>query len=89
MAYRVNYQTRSVLNNIDALNVNIRKQTETLRLLQAEWAYLNRPNRLRVLVEKHFSYLELVPLRADQIVDLKDLADLHFLKEERTSAMFD
>ena len=79
-AYRVNYATRAVSKRVENLNSQIKEANGTLDLLKAEWAYLNRPNRLLKLADQHFSYLELVPLSSKQIFDLEDISNLKPLK---------
>jgi len=64
-AYDVNYQTRAVEADIRKLRQAIRHQKETTKVLEAEWSYLNRPERLSALAEKHFDVLGLAPMRAD------------------------
>ena len=39
-------------------------------MLEGEWAYLNRPDRLSKLSEKFFSDLELMPMSAENFADV-------------------
>ena len=46
------------------------REEESLRVLQAEWSYLNQPERLEKLARQH---LELVPLNGKQFANVTDL----------------
>jgi hypothetical protein len=61
-AYRVNYATQEALNRVADLRARIADEREAISVLKAEWAYLNRPDRLRELVALHADTLGLVPL---------------------------
>ncbi len=65
-AYRENYQTQATLNEAQRLQSQIANARERLRMLNAEWAYLNRPQRLRELADMNYDRLGLVGLRAEQ-----------------------
>lgn len=65
-AYRENYATQAVLNQTDRLHAETRNTHARLAILRAEWAYLNRPDRLRDLAELNFERLQLLPLHPDQ-----------------------
>lgn len=65
-AYRVNYETQEALGRVEALRAEIAREREALAVLNAEWAYLNRPERLRALVAAHSETLKLVPLQPEQ-----------------------
>lgn len=65
-AYRENYATQQVLSETRALQHQIGAAQERLGMLRAEWAYLNRPDRLRELSEINFDRLGLLPLRPEQ-----------------------
>lgn len=65
-AYRENYETQHVLNRAERLQHQIGEARSRLAVLRAEWAYLNRPDRLRDLAEINFGALTLLPLRPDQ-----------------------
>ncbi len=65
-AYRENYATQRALSETQGLQRQIGAAQVRLSVLRAEWAYLNRPDRLRELAEINFDRLGLLPLRPDQ-----------------------
>ncbi|WP_299023891.1 cell division protein FtsL [uncultured Sulfitobacter sp.] len=65
-AYRENYATQAILNDTDELRYEIRNAHARLAVLRAEWAFQNRPDRLRDLAELNFERLQLLPLHPDQ-----------------------
>ena len=65
-AYQENYRTQEALREVRDLQRKIAGNRETLGVLKAEWAYLNRPDRLRELVVLNYQRLELLPLQPDQ-----------------------
>ncbi|MCK4861354.1 MAG: cell division protein FtsL [Rhodobacteraceae bacterium] len=68
-AYRVNNDTRDAMGRVASLQREIRTERETIAVLEAEWAYLNRPDRLLALSEGHFTELRLMPLHPDHFSD--------------------
>jgi hypothetical protein len=65
-AYRENYATQQALSEADKLHGQIRSAHARLAVLKAEWAYQNRPDRLRDLADLNFDRLGLLPLHPDQ-----------------------
>ncbi|MEM9638342.1 MAG: cell division protein FtsL [Pseudomonadota bacterium] len=65
-AYRENYATQAALAETRDLRQQIRAAHERLAVLRAEWAYLNRPDRLRDLAEINFDRLGLLELHPEQ-----------------------
>lgn len=64
-AYHENYDTQGSIREVRAMHSDIGKARSRINMLQAEWAYLNRPDRLRDLVELNFDRLGLLPLTGD------------------------
>lgn len=65
-AYRENYATQSALRDVRGLQREIADLREGLSVQRAEWAYLNRPDRLRELVGLNFDALGLMPMEPSQ-----------------------
>ena len=69
-AYRENYRTQAAIAEMSHVQREIAQLREDLGVLRAEWAYLNRPDRLRELVDLNFDRLQLIPREAGQVMDL-------------------
>ncbi len=74
-AYHENYKTQEAQSRAEALQTQISDARDRLRMLRAEWAYLNRPDRLRDLAEINFDKLGLLPLQSHQFGRVADVAD--------------
>ncbi len=61
-AYQQNLETQQALKRVTKLQDKIAATHEALAVQRAEWAYLNRPDRLRELAELNFGSLELLPM---------------------------
>ena len=72
-AYQQNYRTQQAISQAETLQRDIGQARARLRVLNAEWAYLNRPSRLRDLAEINFDRLGLLPLRPDQFGRADDI----------------
>lgn len=65
--YLVKHVVEDVQRDVASLEVQVASEDESLHLLNAEWAYLNRPERLHALADRH---LTLQPLDSRQIQDV-------------------
>ncbi|MBW4984729.1 cell division protein FtsL [Mameliella sp. CS4] len=73
-AYYENYRTKAELDHVDDLRRDIGGARERLAILRAEWAYLNRPDRLRDLAELNFDRLGLLPLTPNHFAKVDQVA---------------
>jgi hypothetical protein len=73
-AYRENYATHAALDQVARLERDIARAREEVSVLRAEWAYLNRPDRLRDLAELNFDRLGLLPLLPEQFGSVEQVS---------------
>lgn len=64
-AYQENIKTQAVLTHVEELQDDIGQARARLKILRAEWAYQNRPERLQDLADLNYNGLKLLPLSAD------------------------
>lgn len=57
-------------DQLAALHQDINRAQQAIHVLKAEWSYLNRPERLSELVERH---LDLVPINRSRMASLDTL----------------
>lgn len=68
--FMVSYQVQDLEDQLDALNRGIARDSRAVHVLQAEWAHLNDPQRLRLLAER---YLGLEPIATKQLGTVEDI----------------
>lgn len=73
-AYSENYKTKDAQTRAASLQRDVSKTRQRLRVLKAEWAYLNRPERLRELAELNYEKLGLQPLQPIQFGRIDQVA---------------
>ena len=73
-AYRENYATQTQLKEMAKVQGNIAALRDEIAMQKAEWAYLNRPTRLRDLAAMNFDRLGLMPMAPLQLGAACDVA---------------
>lgn len=66
-AYQQTIQTQMAVSEVQDLELQISHSAERLSVLRAEWAYLNRPDRLMELARFNFDRLGLMALAPEQM----------------------
>lgn len=68
--FMISYQVHDLEDQLDGLNRDISRDSRAVHVLQAEWAHLNDPQRLRMLAER---YLGLEPIATKQLGAVEDI----------------
>lgn len=77
--YLVKYRVEAVRKEVRTVASALDSEKESLEMLQAEWAYLSRPDRIAGLAKTH---LHLAPASGAQIVEIATLAPRETTTEE-------
>lgn len=70
MLYKVKYEVLSLKREVAETARELEQQRRALHVVAAEWAYLNRPERLKTLAQKYLASSELT---VDQVADIEYL----------------
>jgi len=71
-AYSIKYETLYHAEQVVKLKGKVQRERDAIAVLHAEWALLNRPDRLQAAAEKH---LDLQRLKIQQLARLSDLPE--------------
>tara|TARA_B100000963_G_C22252252_1_gene504747 strand:+ start:260 stop:613 length:354 start_codon:yes stop_codon:yes gene_type:complete len=72
-AYKINYDSRAASQRVKGLEKSILSAKKESKILKAEWAHLNNPDRLRKLVEYYFLELRLTPINPDDFISFSEI----------------
>ena len=73
-AYRETHRTQQAMSELRQLQREIAGLREAIAVQRTEWAFLNRPDRLRELAELNFDRLRLMPMAPEQFGDIEQVA---------------
>ena len=73
-AYVETHRTQQANAEMRMLQREISALREALGVQRAEWAYLNRPDRLRELADLNFDRLGLMPMAPEQFGEIEQVA---------------
>lgn len=69
--YTVKYRVQAIKSEVATAETQLREEKKNLHVLNAEWTYLNRPERLRQLSEKYLTTNK--PMNGQQLSELASL----------------
>lgn len=71
--YVLEHEVQGLEQRLADVNQELLENQNTVRVLNAEWSYLNRPDRLQQLAARHGRRLSLMPMSPSQIGTVGDL----------------
>lgn len=78
-AYSIKYETLSHVEQVAKLKAKVQRERDAISVLQAEWQYLDRPDRLQDAVNQH---LDLQAMKIQQLARLSDLPNQPVREDE-------
>ncbi|PZU84049.1 MAG: hypothetical protein DI527_23255 [Chelatococcus sp.] len=69
-AYSIKYDTTLEAEHLQKLKARTQRERDAIAVLKAEWQFLNRPDRVQMLAERH---LDLQPFTVTQVVRMSDI----------------
>ncbi len=71
--YKVKYKVHEMKSQVTSLESELATESQAVHVLEAEWSYLTRPERVRQLASQ---YLKLEPITAAQMMQPASLSSL-------------
>ena len=71
--YLLGHHVEGLERRLDRLNQRMVQEEQSIQVLKAEWAYLNRPARLQELALENPDCLRLAPISPQQVVTMDHL----------------
>lgn len=68
--YSVKYKVQNVRQRVAEATTQLKEEREALRVIEAEWVYLNRGSRLEKLAARH---LKLAPVQSSQMAQIANI----------------
>ncbi|MBM3503398.1 MAG: hypothetical protein FJX65_05935 [Alphaproteobacteria bacterium] len=59
--FQLKYEVTQLEEQLGKVRTDIAAEEESLRVLRAEWSFLNRPDRLRSLADRHLTLAVITP----------------------------
>jgi hypothetical protein len=75
----ISHKVQNAQREIIGIDAQVAQEKETIRILSAEWSFLNNPARLEKLSA---AYLDLVPAEPQQLVSTMNTVEEELLAEE-------
>lgn len=69
-AYTIKYETTLEAEQLQKTRAKAQRERDAIAVLKAEWQYLNRPDRLQALADRH---LDLQPFSISHVVRAADI----------------
>jgi cell division protein FtsL len=69
-AYTIKYETTLEAEQLQKIKMKIHRERDAIAVLKAEWQYLNRPDRVQALADRH---LDLQAFSVTQVVRASDI----------------
>ncbi len=69
-AYTIKYETTLEAEQLQKVKAKTQRERDAIAVLKAEWQFLNRPDRLQALADRH---LDLQPFQVTQVVRASDI----------------
>ncbi len=84
LLYRVKYEVQALKAQVAEASQQLEAEREALHVVAAEWAYLNRPSRLRALSSK---YLSSSNMTVDSIAEIEAVPFSVMAQDRKASAL--
>lgn len=68
--YQIKFDVQQMEQDLAATHDEILRHQEALHVLQADWAYLTRPERIATLAERHLGFQPMTP---EKVIDVDNL----------------